>query len=671
MNYNSVVEQLRYIIHGSRITSLNSDELKILLSESITPEITIYLLAGLLTNTKDSQSKIDPNTLLINSILHAKDETSLIPIGFALRYKANPNLYVNVENIGMIHILAYTYINLNQCDPRVLNSIICMLVASGSKDLNNVFSYESNNNNSPKNDNNNKIDNNKNDNLKNDNLKNDNNNKIKNRQSVISWLSLNNYINILDSIREDFSQIDPYFFSKIATILDRSDLLDKALEYQTINDATINDATINDATINEDKKIISFTDIIKFHSNSILSKYLNTNIFKSQKNLLKAVKFLNLTAFEIFINNELTSDYHLINSLILNMKKYYDTNDGLSLIQTKEMLEISLQNGGFIDSYQIKILESINKRLSKEIIDKYNKPYWIKICQDSNVIKNHDPKIAPTSIISPKNEHKVLNTNTNIINSELKWLAYCLNINIDQSKEYICKDIQKIADQNPLKYKNIFTLHQVFRTDSNLSMIEEKIKDLKTLNKTVHNKITDDYKLRSLDIFYYKDENNLIWCFTSDMYDKILSTKKNPYTDNDLSLNTLDRLESQRNASRRIGFDVKKSKPIPEIIDLFEKTETYLNDKFTEKTNDVINIFNKLSLLNGVQPKDLESLTIAQFETLLKYIKYEIDLTPLSKISTFEHVIVTFKTICHMLIIKHPELSKIVFDLIKSIIKSG
>lgn len=123
------------------------------------------------------EGNIDPNDLLIESIMKTKDnfynvtekvnKEDLIPIALALRYGADPNLYLQLNEIGNIHLLGYVYYNLSKpilfsktgcsnnfkdnlfsLDDQInqnnllLNSIILMLKLAGSDPSSPAFSSE-------------------------------------------------------------------------------------------------------------------------------------------------------------------------------------------------------------------------------------------------------------------------------------------------------------------------------------------------------------------------------------------------------------------------------------------------------------------------------------------------------------------------------------------------
>src|SRR5438105_1135115 len=105
---NLALRDLQKIILGNRKEPLSAIEIRNLFSYPTSPETILYIITAL------NQQKLDPHTALIQAIAHATKKEDLVPIALALRYGADPNLYVNAPNIGDIHILGYSYLVLSK-----------------------------------------------------------------------------------------------------------------------------------------------------------------------------------------------------------------------------------------------------------------------------------------------------------------------------------------------------------------------------------------------------------------------------------------------------------------------------------------------------------------------------------------------------------------------------
>ena len=126
-----------------------------------------------------------------------------------MRFGASPNLYVNVDNVGVIHIVGFTYLKLhNVADTPVINAIIIMLKASGTKSVNPIFDPKGGG--------------------------------IKSESELIEmlsadqWLSDQGYGSILPIIGNSYDQVQPTFLTKIGSLLDRLDLINASISHTEI-----------------------------------------------------------------------------------------------------------------------------------------------------------------------------------------------------------------------------------------------------------------------------------------------------------------------------------------------------------------------------------------------------------------------------------------------------
>jgi hypothetical protein len=198
---NLPLRDLQKIILGTREEPLSVVEIKNLFSYPTTPESILYIITAL------NRGKIDPNTTLIQSINNANKKQDLVPVALSLRYGADPNLYVNVSNVGNIHILAYTYLSLCQKDLPILNSVVIMLVALGTDSNLPVFDNDCG-------------------------VVRDEYSLVEpiKGQSVIEWLDDQGYDTIIPQIKnQNYESVEPSFMTTLATFLDNPDLVPSGL----------------------------------------------------------------------------------------------------------------------------------------------------------------------------------------------------------------------------------------------------------------------------------------------------------------------------------------------------------------------------------------------------------------------------------------------------------
>ena len=127
MDSSNILNYIQSIILKSPDTSdkyytFINQNINLLLSDTISPQLNLYLLISLQNNI------IHPDSLLTTSLKYITDFNSIIPIGLALRFKANPNIYIDNHHI-LIH-LYHSEINIS-----LLTIIFYMLLISGSNIL--------------------------------------------------------------------------------------------------------------------------------------------------------------------------------------------------------------------------------------------------------------------------------------------------------------------------------------------------------------------------------------------------------------------------------------------------------------------------------------------------------------------------------------------------------
>lgn len=382
---NLALKDLQKIILGNRKEPLSAIEIRNLFSYPTTPESILYLITAL------NQRKLDPHTALIQAIANATKKEDLVSIGLALRYGADPNLYVNAPNIGDIHILGYTYLVLSKRDLPILNGTIIMLMIMGSNPNMLVFDTKGG-------------------------IVKDEFSLIEplKGRGVLEWLDDQGFDTIIPQIRKGYGKVDKKFMTTLATFLDKENIL-------------TSDPRLDEA--------------LGAHTVSIFNKHKNG--IEIQKGLNVSMKYLNLTSFEYFIDQGAMLNYGEINDLIYLIKEYKDSGDLISMSQIRQMLLYVVQKGQGLDLYQGDLIKNFDQAIYDQIIKLYEVPYWKKICSQAKTktpdrLKtlayqlNLDPEV-PCSIIcnrikrllqtDPKEIKKnVIERNKNRIHSELSYI---------------------------------------------------------------------------------------------------------------------------------------------------------------------------------------------------------------------------------------------------------
>lgn len=414
MSVGSGFQVLQKVVLGVRKQGLTPREVQMLMASDVTPEMILYIINAM------NHGKMDPNSALIESISKAKSKNDLIPIALALRYGANPNIYVAEKDIGDMHVIGFVYSKISKnVDPAVVNGIIIMLRASGSNPMMSIFD--------------------------------DNGGKIKkgftlgeprSGQNVIQWLNNSGFENILSDISSDFTSVDDSFLTILGTYLNRDDLA---------------------------KTKPSLTDVMLSHSNVVLSKYLDE--YTLDDGLLKSFKYLNLSGYRKFVDNGAQPDYSLTNRMIIRMNNYDKVKDPISSGQIREMLMYSVKHGLPLDRDQINMISTNNKNTISELNKIYEVPKWKKECSNvkiatspylrtlaSNLNINPElPKDSMCNYLKKMNEADPNKLNTAAITRQkIKVSTDTSEINtfINGTPDAVCRN-RSLFENDPFEYNDL------------------------------------------------------------------------------------------------------------------------------------------------------------------------------------------------------------------------
>lgn len=512
---------------------LSNVEVRSILKGTMDPVLILYLFYIL------KEELLDPNVLLVQAIAMALDEEYLIPIGMAIRFGADPNLYVNTSGVGALHILAYTYYRLP--NKALINYIVLMLLASESNasmaamdDTGGTYTMGRNPPPGP---------------------------------TVLEWISMKGYQTVIPDIQAGgLAKVERPFLTSIGEYIDRPDLI--TTEVSTVS-------------------------IIRYHSYRVLSK-LDSRGLDLQENLNLSLKYLNLTAFELFLEEGAVVTYLRMNDLLIRGKMYGKEKLTVPLDQIANMLKEGIKRNVEMDREQYTILNSISSGIAKEALDTYREPKWKKQCAVSKVP----------------------------INEDLKALAMSLGISVDD-KAQVCKEIAKVQVLDPKSITNAAISRQRQRVSNDMSTVSDFISkdpDLSShvcTNKTLFE--DDPYTYTDLDLAYYRDNLGITWCFVSDMYDDIISSGINPYTDEKIPQYFIESLQMKKDEISKLPE--KRPTNVSDGLTYLSKDDNITNDKSMEYLDFIYSNSTKYN----VNRYAIDSLTPAQIENVLSYAGADAD----------------------------------------------
>lgn len=341
-------------IYGQRSDKLTAVEINKLFQAPATPEFNLLIYRAL------DLKAIDPDIAILQAIPRATTKEYLISIALCLRFKADANMYVNAPKLGTIHILGYVYNILggdkfndknyyssreedNNTDENILNTIVLMLVAKGSRPSLPMFDRKAG-----------KI--------------RDDTEISPTSVSVNEWFNEQGYVTILNRINiGDASElqriVDKESLAILSILLDMPILMGRDYEYKDMLLA------------------IRAFSVISF--DKIPSSEVKVSL--DYKSLDEAVTYLNSMAFDKLIKRGQTPSYVLINKILIGMRAYRNIGRIIAVQELERMLLSSIAIGTQLDQDQLEIISVMGKDLLDSVKKEYEQPYWRKICRSPNI----------------------------------------------------------------------------------------------------------------------------------------------------------------------------------------------------------------------------------------------------------------------------------------------
>ena len=302
-NYSNVQEKLNLYATDSSV-DLTDNEYKILLSGKIDSEIITIIYELLICK------KIDPNRLFLILIAIIKTEEHLPCLSLCLRYGADPNMYVKYKDTD-IHVLVYVHINYGDKVDQLKNTILLLLLLSGSDPS---LGYSS-----------------------------------KSKVSVIKHLSDNKITNFLHIAGSIQGSVDQKLLLKLAVLLDNPQLLS-------------NNSSVNLTEIIRDYSNDIFRAVIQNLDHSkiidLCIKYHNLEAFKICLNVGVNVKYhqINIICLQAKLGNKFVKS---INKKMII--EYINHGGKIDLYQSKILIPTEIMNNYQFDNNLI--MEYLNNPL--------------------------------------------------------------------------------------------------------------------------------------------------------------------------------------------------------------------------------------------------------------------------------------------------------------------
>ena len=364
-------------------------------------------------------------------------------------------------------------------------------------------------------------------------------------------------------------------------------VLDRKLDFpKTINKDPLKSVTLfNMAVTTSAIKLIDSTEEPCFFWNSYLGM---------QQSVYLSINGQNYDVFQHVLDKGGEMDYLSMTELICRYN--LSAKDNILRETYGRMISYAIRSGAKIDSRQLQVLSLEGTvDLVEGIRENYRNPEWKKLCKKTGVKDSFSSK-------------------------RLRQIAFDLNIDFGLSTGEICDKLEKISNIDRLTYFNTSMERQKERIARTL-MEAGDVREGDSLERFRCNVkasvINNPYAYNDGRVSFYTDGGEL-WCFTSDLFDSLIATEINPYTNKKLPDSFLETIKSQVNILEFLGL--KKSKDQRSIDESLKEVFDTKNEVSNRYSDDIYNSFvNMMAIIVKVREPDIRGkMTPSDFKKIIK-----------------------------------------------------
>lgn len=596
---DTMLNEIQKKLYGQRKEKLTPIEIHRLFQTPVTAEFNLVIYRAL------QRQAIDPDVTILQAIPRSITKEYLVAIAMCLRFGADANMYVEAPRLGTIHILGYVYSVLAEdqlADETVLNTIVLMLIAHGSRPSMPIFDRKAG-----------KI---------------REHGEIENNMSltVTEWLNDQGYTTILNNLQTGN-------VTELQRIVDKESMITLSI--------LLDMPTLMTRDYAPQDMVLAIRAFSPISLDKVPTP--DTKVLMDWTSLSDAVTYLNSDAYDTLLKRGQLPSYLMINKILIALRTYRSTNRTVAAQELERMLLSSIAIGTQLDQDQMNIVSTLGRDILEAVTKEYEQPYWRKICRATG-----DTKISTE------------------LPESLRRLAISLNINPNLSHAAVCENISTLAKSDKEALKEAARRRQQLRMTSDLGVMNEflggKTPALVCRNKSLLPHDPLDYN--DVDLAYYRDDQGAVWCFGSDSFASLLESGINPYNSTALPDSFKAELRYRFDVLKRLGIDSTRGElGVSRVPMTFSQSIDSLTakDMVSEKASvEAINTFIQLAAQNSVSADTIRSLIKDQMIAALRSIGYEVDLAPLST----PHALVTTARIVAFLQRTDPDAISTFFDLI-------
>lgn len=569
-----------------------------------TPEVRAIVSAGLAAKT------LNPDETLLAYVSQQLTDGQLLSMAIALRYSANPNTYVSLgPKRETLHILAYLHLNWRSRHPTgvkddYLTMATLTLLACGANPMLPAVDNDAG-------------------------LVRPASMDAKRSPNVIEWLDAKKYPHVLKRAYPDLKKAVSAQTLKQVAILSGNVSLMTGLTLTEKDTNLIMRSRANDELYvghieNLGGQPSEQLEDNKFDLASLLPPPKTMNGLDYNV-IFEAVQYYNDKLIEYYAYRGIYMSYPLINTVILRIRQYQQTNNPVLRDIFLRMLEFGILNGMQIDVEQRNLLSSLSAEgeIYRRLIELYTRPYWEKECSHINMFDNKVPE-------------------------RLLTIAHEVGLE-SQSHSSICLQLADMATMNQEDLKETTKQRQRMRISAQHAKPGELTGDAPFILACA-NQVEiegDPFDITDLNLGHYRDVRGDLWCFTSDQFESLVEGKANPINNERLPDSFLADLRFRLERLKALGRDPRRWQRYSELVDSITKPDTVTNT-FTD-----VQVTRLIELMSsyGLSRKGLETISAPNLDQAVTRAGYSANLRYLTRI----HALNTVAYIINGFMIADPE----------------
>jgi hypothetical protein len=343
----------------------------------------------------------------------------------------------------------------------------------------------------------------------------------------------------------------------------------------------------------------------------------------SHINLKRCIELHYLDGFKYYITHGEYATYFTINDLILRFRDAVRSENKTLIELYSNMIKKSIKFGAKLDLYQLGLISTTSEDLGADILQLYRQPLWKKISSPQyDVVK---------------------------IPNTLRNIAFNLNITPLTPKN-IRFTLQELSQADPQALKDAAILRQRTRVGVCTSSISDYVEGSASLavcqNKTTLHQ--DPFKYNDVSMSFYRDSDGKIWCFTSEMYQSLISNQTNPYKqDEPLPFLFIEQLKMNLNILQKYKISISKPVSFEEALDLLSIPDEITNDESE-------------FIMGKFDVERIKLLNVEQMRSILQ--EFKIDQPYLSQLNS-HHRVVTFCRAIYVVTKSNPDKRRRFIDM--------